>query len=323
MRIVTGAGMKILWLAPALPWPLHSGEKLRSYHLARQLARDCRITMLAPGGNYAAARALADAGIAVLRAGRRLPAPMAIAAGMHRGLPATVARYSGNALRQAVRVLRQREQFDLIYLDHLQMTGMMEECAGVPLWLDEHNLECRLWQRYADERGGLWRRQARQVRAWEQQLLPRVAGVSFTSENDQLQALALAPAGRYAVVPNAADVAFWQATPRTPQRELLLTGSLDWPPNRDGIIWFIDEVWPQLRGLAVGARVVGSRPPDRFVERCAAAGIAVDADVPSLQPYYARALAVVAPLLVGGGMRFKVVEAFAVGVPLVATTLTV
>ena len=74
--------VKILWLAPALPWPLHSGEKLRSFHLATRLARTHAVTMLAPVGDYAAARALTDAGVRVLRAGKRLAAPAAIAAGI-------------------------------------------------------------------------------------------------------------------------------------------------------------------------------------------------------------------------------------------------
>ena len=78
-----------------------------------------------------------------------------------------------------------------------------------------------------------------------------------------------------------------------------------------------------MRASGLTARVVGSNPPADFVARCRAAGIPVDADVPSLQPHYARALAVVMPLRVGGGTRLKVVEAFAAGVPVVATTLAV
>lgn len=315
--------MNILWLTPALPWPLQSGEKLRSYHLARRVAQRHTVTMVAPVGDFAAAQALTDAGIRVLRAGRRLAAPAAVFAGWRRALPATVARYCGSEVRVALRELLAGETFDLAYLDHLQMTGCGGETAGMPCWLDEHNLESRLWERYAVTRGVLWRQEAQRLRAWEQRVLAQVRGVSVTSADDLRAAQALQPAGTYAVVPNATDVAFWRAQPRTPGNELLLTGSLDWPPNRDGITWFIDRAWPQARALGLTARVVGSNPPPGFVARCAAAGIPVDANVPSLQPYYARARAVLVPLQVGGGTRLKVVEAFAARVPVIATALAV
>ncbi len=315
--------MKLLWLAPALPWPLQSGEKLRSYHLARRVARQHTVTMVAPVGDFAAARALTEAGIRVLRAGRRLPAPAAVLAGWQRALPATVARYCGSAVRAAVRELLAGETFDLVYLDHLQMTGLSRELAGIPCWLDEHNLESRLWERYAATRGLLWRREAQRLRAWEQRVLAQVRGVSVTSADDLRAAQTLQPAGSYCVVPNATDVAYWRTQPRTPGNELLLTGSLDWPPNRDGIDWFITHAWPQARARGLTARVVGSNPPPAFVAHCAEAGIPVDANVPTLQPYYARARAVLVPLQVGGGTRLKVVEAFAARVPVIATALAV
>lgn len=317
--------MRILWLVPALPWPLVSGEKLRSWHLAVRLARHHELWMVAPAGDEAAASALVARGIRVLRAGTRGCSPGALLRRTFTGVPLTVCRWCGRQLRTALGELTDRHRFDLVYYDHLQMTGCRATLAGIPAWLDEHNLESRLWARYLARSAArvLLPGEAGRLRRWEAKALGAMRGTAFTSAADLDGARELQPAGtNYTLIPNGVATAEWiPADARGDQ--ILLAGSLDWPPNRDGIEWFLDGAWPMLKTAGLKAMVVGSHPPASFRARCAAAGVDLHGDVPEVQPYYQRALAVVVPLRVGGGTRLKVLEAFAAGVPVVATTLAV
>jgi glycosyltransferase involved in cell wall biosynthesis len=125
---------------------------------------------------------------------------------------------------------------------------------------------------------------------------------------------------RLHVVPNAVDV------PSSPQRargdgvSLLFVGNLTYAPNADAARILVESVLPAVRrrlGPEVRAMLVG--PCDARVERLAGPHVEVTGFVPDLRPNYASADAVVVPLRVGGGTRIKLLEAFAHGVPVVAS----
>jgi glycosyltransferase involved in cell wall biosynthesis len=90
------------------------------------------------------------------------------------------------------------------------------------------------------------------------------------------------------------------------------------PPNADGIAWFVREVWPQTPDARL--LVVGRDPPESVL-RLASDRIAVTGAVPDVAPYFARATAVIVPLLSGGGTRLKILEAFAAGRAVVSTSI--
>jgi glycosyltransferase involved in cell wall biosynthesis len=106
--------------------------------------------------------------------------------------------------------------------------------------------------------------------------------------------------------------------------DLVFTGSMDWMPNEDGILWFVDEILPRIheRRPEATLTVVGRNPPPRIA---ALAGrdprLRVTGTVPDVRPYLERASVFVVPLRVGGGTRLKVYEALAMERALVSTTI--
>lgn len=106
---------------------------------------------------------------------------------------------------------------------------------------------------------------------------------------------------------------------------VLFVGSLAYGPNVDAVRWMAEEIVPRLRRLAPRAvvRVVGRGPGDDVRAWCAAAGIELVADAPSLAPHHHAARVVLAPLRSGGGTRIKILESLAYGVPVVATAQAV
>lgn len=105
---------------------------------------------------------------------------------------------------------------------------------------------------------------------------------------------------------------------------ILHIGTMYWPPNIDGILWFIRQVYPRIRAERpdVTFDVVGARPPQEIVSLGGpGTGINVTGYVPDPTPLLQQAGAMVVPLRAGGGMRVKILNALAQGLPIVSTTL--
>ncbi len=125
--------------------------------------------------------------------------------------------------------------------------------------------------------------------------------------------------GRWFVIPLI--VPFRDRSVRERGPELLFLGGFGFPPNRDGILWFANEVWPQIHASRPDASltVVGSNVTAEVAALSERAGIEVVGYVPDVAPYFDRAAMMVAPLLYGAGVKTKVVEAMAASLPVVTT----
>jgi len=113
------------------------------------------------------------------------------------------------------------------------------------------------------------------------------------------------------------------ARPAKDPHEVLFTGAMWRRENEDGIVWFLSKVWPQVLAAAGDAHltVAGAGPTPALLEHAARAGrVTVTGEVPDLEPYYLRASVFVAPLLGGGGLKFKVPQAMLLGLPVIATS---
>jgi glycosyltransferase involved in cell wall biosynthesis len=99
-------------------------------------------------------------------------------------------------------------------------------------------------------------------------------------------------------------------------------GGFDHAPNSDGLLWFVRECWPRILSKVPQAKftVVGSNPTEEILALGAISRISVAGHVPETAPYLDRAAVSVAPLRYGGGVKGKVCEALASGMPLVTTT---
>jgi len=127
------------------------------------------------------------------------------------------------------------------------------------------------------------------------------------------------------VIPIAANPRDRKPVPRRPDaKNILSVGSMFYPPNVDGTLWFVEAVYPRIKLGLPDAHLclVGNRPaPD--IRRLAQKdpGIEVTGYVPDLQPYLERSAVLIAPLRFGSGMRVKILDALTWGMPIVSTSL--
>lgn len=125
------------------------------------------------------------------------------------------------------------------------------------------------------------------------------------------------------VIPNGAEIGRGPLPDDADEPTLLLVGTWDYWPNRDGLRYFVEEILPHVRHEVPGVRVlvVGRDVPDSVACLHDGDRIFVSSNVPDVEPFYRRARACVVPLRLGGGTRIKILEAFALGRPVISTTV--
>lgn len=236
-------------------------------------------------------------------------------------------------MRAKVRQLLEEERIDVLHVDQLNMMRFVPENWSGTVILDEHNA---VWQVVERLRKGatnplsrwLMGREARIMRRIEGAACRRAQVVLAVSTHDQEALREVAGEQvKMEIVPITVDVeqftAIWRA--RDPQPNRLFTiGTMFWPPNSEGVMWWLREGYAHLHALcpSVTYDIVGARPPQALqtlAERCP--GVHVHGYVADAVPFWKEATALAVPLLSGGGVRVKILEAMAMGLPVVSTTV--
>jgi sugar transferase (PEP-CTERM/EpsH1 system associated) len=338
--------MNVLWLNAGLLLPLDKGGKLRTWHLMRHLARRHDITYLCfaaagqPRADVEGMREVAARVVTVPRTDAS-KGSLAFYADAARYLlnraPYAVAKYRSRAYADALASLLREESFDLVVCDFLPPIVNLPADLPCPSVLFTHNVEAEIWRRHAETASlplkrllmhGQWSR----MLAFERAALDRFDLVLAVSDADRATFERLYPSkGRaYHVVPTGVDTEYF--APRTSHvtpshvardKHLVFTGSMDWLPNEDGMLYFCREILPRIRQVEpdVTVSIVG-RAPTPAVQRLAQErGVEVTGRVEDVRPHIAGGSVYIVPLRIGGGTRLKIFEAMSMAKAVVSTTV--
>jgi glycosyltransferase involved in cell wall biosynthesis len=329
--------MRILWVKVGGLWPLTSGGRLRSFHIVSELSQRHHVSVVTthqPGEDAH------EVGTKLPHCKRVASFPRAspkrgsagFAAALARSwlspLPVDLWRWRIPPLRRAVAQLLAEDDFDLCIADFLVAMPNLPSPCPVPVVLFEHNVEHMIWKRLA-RTVPRWQRalvelEWRKVRRYEARACAQATLTIAVSEADRDLLSALAPHATVCVVPGGVDTS--DLAPRD-EREvpgrLVFTGSMDWYPNEDAVLWFMDAILPAIRRQVPDTTltVVGRDPSSRLRAAAARADVQVTGTVEDVRPYVAEAAVFVVPLRVGGGTRLKILEALAMGKAAVSTTM--
>jgi glycosyltransferase involved in cell wall biosynthesis len=244
-------------------------------------------------------------------------------------------RVTAPALQQALDQVLRKRRFDIVnlefpYLGHCVLRQAPPGEKLPSLVVDSHEIAYDLARQFAVAGASMGRRlyagaNWRKLRREELGIYREADGVYLCSTEDERRLLDEISEARTAVIPNAADVDYYQPRPTDPPpdgRTVVYFGLLSTVPNIDAVIHFVEEIWPLIAKAHPEARfkIIGGRAPQSLL---ALAGPRVELTgfVPDLRPHLAAAAAVVVPLRLGGGTRLKIVEAMAMGKAIVSTTL--
>jgi glycosyltransferase involved in cell wall biosynthesis len=151
-----------------------------------------------------------------------------------------------------------------------------------------------------------------------------IAASDFTATVTELEAELvrdLVPSARAVVLPNVHQARTTSLPAFASRRGIVFIGTFLYGPNVDGVEWFVDQILPLIRHrLDISFVAVGADPPRRLLEK-AGSGVQFTGWVPNADPVFDGARVFVAPLRYGAGMKGKVGQAMALGIPTVTTTI--
>lgn len=239
------------------------------------------------------------------------------------------------ALQPALDQVLRTKRFDIVnlefsFLGHCNLRQAPTGERLPALVVDSHNIDYELARQYARSGSSLVRRlyagvNWRKLRREELGTYRDADGVCLCSAADERRLLAELPDANTTVIPNAADIEYYQprrTDPPSDGRTLLFFGLLSYVPNIDGVTHLVENIWPLIAEANpdVRLKIVGGRPPPSLLAM-AGPRIEFTGFVPDLRPHLAAAAAVVVPLRLGGGTRLKIVEGMAMGKAIVSTKL--
>jgi glycosyltransferase involved in cell wall biosynthesis len=329
--------MRILWLKVGGLWPADTGGRLRSFHIVSELASRHDVTLLTTHGPADDPCGLG----AALPAARVISVPHTLAKQRSAGFAAALVRSWASsmpvdlwrcrvpALARRATELARTGDVDLCIADFLAAMPNVPTPSPVPIVLFAHNVEHAIWRRLVSvERRrsarALLALEWRKMRRWEARACQRAHLTVTVSAVDRDLLAAAAPRARITVIPTGVDVGYFTPAPQAEDpSHLVFTGSMDWYPNEEGILHFIDAVLPLVRRRVPEATVTvaGRNPSPRVRTAAARAGVHVTGTVDDVRPYIARGAVYVVPLRVGGGTRLKIFEALAMAKAVVSTRI--
>lgn len=332
--------MRILWLKSDLLLPLDKGGRLRTWHLMRHLAPRHEITYLAFSDPDARPEDLArmhEVAAHVETIPRSDSAKHSwrfygdVARHLTGPLPYAVGKYRSRAFERRARALLAKGGFDLVVCDFLFPAVNLPRTIPCPAVIFTHNVESEIWRRHAKMQAGalqpLYWLQYRRMLRYEARTLQRFDGILAVSDADRDTFARLYPGIEGTplhVVSTGVDTDYFSPSREgsvATRRSLVFTGSMDWLPNEDAMLFFCRDVLPLIRAEEPDTTlsIVGRAPTPSVIRLGAQRGITVTGRVDDVRPFVRDADVYVVPLRIGGGTRLKIFEAMAMGKAVVST----
>jgi len=321
--------MRILVILPFVPWSV----RVRSSNLIPRLARRNTIDLVCLAGSehdlskLNGIRACCATTECAMHSKTR--ALFQVAKALLTPVPLRMAYASSPAMEESVRRLIERSTPDLIYVERWRGLQYVPLDCGIPVLCDPTD-SMILYNKRLISRGNWWERllgieEYLKFLRYEPALARRATRTIFCSRVDRDCLLETDANLACEIVPNGVDCSrfFRKRDEEAEPATIIFTGNFGYRPNRHAAEFFLDRILPAVKRECpkVLFLLVGNGARDRLRKYTSVPGVELIDFVPDLRPYLARATVAVAPITVGVGVSNKVLEAFSVGTPVVATAL--
>lgn len=247
------------------------------------------------------------------------------------GKPYHVSRFRQAKLEDRLRALLRAKEFDIIHLEGLSMAvylPLLRELSQAAIVLRAHNIEYKIWERHVHYEKRFWRKwylklQTQRLERFEKQMMEAVDANVFITANDQKIYRQWGGHSLGTVIPCGLDpLEHPPISGFSTKYDLVHLASLDWLPNRQGADWFLLKVWPLIlearpnTTMGFGGRDMPKEFLDLKSEQLWLYPVVKDA-----REFLAHGKIAIVPLLAGSGMRIKLLELLAWGIPSVSTSI--
>lgn len=327
----------LLLLCHRLPYPPNKGDKIRSYHLLKHLAKQWRVhlvTFIDDENDEQYAETLSDicASIYIQRIAP-LPAKIKALFGLVSGGSFSDAFYRYGAVQAEVDRLINTHDIKQAFCYSTPMAQYLTKHPALHCYMDFVDMDSFKWKQYAAQHrvpmSWVFATEFKRLLAREQRIAEQFKASWFVTPEERQLFLNESRQNypRVGFYRNGVDQQYFDASTAFPspyssaQRAIVFTGAMDYYANGDAVLWFADKVWPTLskQDPSLHFYIVGSKPTDRVRALGKRERITVTGRVPDVRPYLQHAALAIAPMRIARGLQNKVLEALSMGCTVVST----
>jgi len=326
--------MRLLLVSHLFPLPAHDGGRIAFFNTVKHLARKHEVGVVCLAGcDEEVAAGELEKHCSYVRVFRRRAHwdSLRLLRGMVLDPPGAGPKYWYRAAGELIRESVRAHKPDIVEFHHLNTAIYRRFAGNVPTVLREHNVEYKVWERYADNASGriekgYVRWTAPRVRKYEAEAASQFDRCVVVSPADADHLRAVSPGSRIEVVPFGVDTEYFCPTPHVPVEPLsiTLTSSFAWQPRHTSVLILLTEIFPRVKAQVPNANlyIVGKGMPEHL-ERVGrqVPGVTIVGPVPDVRPYIARSALLINYLDCGGGIALKVLEAMAMRKPILCNSL--
>jgi sugar transferase (PEP-CTERM/EpsH1 system associated) len=335
--------LNVLWLSHFVPFPPKGGCFQRSYNLIARVAASHDIHLVAMkhkrGTHPEEETRLAETEllrycasvhiIDISKSTRSASLALRGLTSLPFGSALTVTVFDSPSFRRTIRSVMREHSIDVAHLDTISLAQYLDDLGSVPAVMTHHGAESfmirrRIWRERNPIKRWFFFFEWRALQRYERRMCPLVASNLVVSAADRDILAVIAPDARFAVVENGVDIDYFKPIKPNSAPALIFAGRLDQYSNREGILFFMRDVWPSIKKTHPNTvvNIIGSNPPDALLSLARAdSNVKVHGFVSDVRPYFQSASVAICPIRDGGGTRIKVLDALAQGIPIVATTI--
>lgn len=331
--------MKILFIANRVPYPPFRGDKLKIYNLASELSKKHELHLLTIAEN----KTDVDSVNILLKPieGKhgllfqsinwvyRPKWKSAISAlwGIFSKRPLQVAFFRSSSFENKLKKVLKENQFDVIHVQHIRMAQYFEDLNCQNVILDLPDAFSLYWKRRIEKSTNIFSKllsniEFKRLFKYEMEVIPRFNKVLVCSKEDQ-EYLIKNTGFDVELLQNGVNTTVFQPRNQSFTRNrVLFTGNMDYAPNVDAVVYFVNEIWPHiLSEIPNAVFIIAGQRPVAKVLALASESVKITGFIPDLADEYSKAHVVVSPLRIGAGTQNKVLEALSMDIPVVSTNV--
>ena len=325
--------MKVLFLSSWFPYPPDNGSRIRIFNLIKQLSKEHDITLLSFSRDSEVTEDRLQtmqqycSTVQVMPLAPFRPSSFRSILGLFSPRPRSFVDTYSRQMQRAVEQARKEEDFSVVIASEIATAPYAVTLEGLPRILEE--LQLATFREQYTSQSCVGRRLRYGLTWWKTKrftahLLRQFDGCTVASQQERANVLSIAPNyRRVVVVPNGVDLDWYKGDFGAPEPgTLVFPGALTYSANFDAIAFFLHQVFPLIKARRPGAilRITG-KTNGVLVDRLPLdESVILTGYLDDVRPTVAQSWACVVPLRVGGGTRLKVLEAMALGTPVVSTS---
>lgn len=321
--------MKVLMLTPYLPYPLFSGGQVRLFNLIKNLSVEHEITLFSFIRKEGECEYLPE----LLKYCRKVEVfkkrkPWSFSTLLKTAFsfyPLLMAMYDFPKFKERVRQELGQNDYDLIHAECFYVMHDLPQNHCLPVVLVEQNIEYLVYQRFIKKyKWAIFKPlmyfDVLKIKFWEKHYWQRVQKLIAMSKEEKK----LMKKDGVEIVANGVDTKYFRQKiiSKNPDLTVVFVGNFRWMQNKDAVRFLYSEVWPHIiKELPNAKLLVVGRDIPKHLREFLGLEVIIEEDVEDIREAYQKAHLLLAPVRVGGGTSYKILEAMASSLPVVTTSL--